>query len=70
MPCGRLVDESRALQHAKVLGHGRPAHREFGREVAHGARPGSEQLHHAAPGGISERVQGEVGGKWVSHHLR
>ena len=52
-----LRHETRSLQDAQVLGDGRPADGELGRDVDHGTRPVAQELEDRPPGWISQRVQ-------------
>jgi hypothetical protein len=60
-----MADEARILEDAEVLRHGRPAHRESGRELSHGPLPASKELEDLAARRVAECIQGMS----VSNHL-
>src|SRR5271168_2202773 len=67
-PCARraIDHEARLLQRLEVLGDGRTADGESGRDRADGSRSGAQRLEHGAAGRIGQGGQGI----YVSHSLR
>jgi len=64
---GPIRDQMGALEHAKVLGDGRPAHWEVTSELSDGQRAPEQAREDGAAGGIAEGIELRV---VVSNHLR